>query len=53
VSLAELRLVNAINLCDRDVLALESGSSFLVVGSEVLAVTAPMMRIRKLEHITL
>lgn len=42
MSLAELRLVNTVDLCDRNALGLESGSSFLVVGSEVLAVTAPM-----------
>ena len=41
IRLAEVRLVHAVDLCQLDVLLLERGGRFLIVGRKSLAVTAP------------
>lgn len=41
VLLAEVGLLGAVDLCELDVLALELGGCFLILGSEGLAVAAP------------
>jgi len=41
VALAQLLLLGAVNLCERNVLVLELGSGLFVLGSEGLAVAAP------------
>jgi hypothetical protein len=44
ILLAEVRFVNAVNLCKLDALFFQLGSSFLIMGSEGLAMTAPTRR---------
>ena len=44
MGLAKVGLVNAVDLCELDVLVLQGGGGLFVVGSEGLAVTTPWRR---------